>query len=159
VEDLKSARRTPVTVKTELTNVEENNGSIRKAIERRAYELYERDGFKDGSDQEHWFRAEKDLTIQDAACSIENDVVTIRLPMEGFSASTVLISISAQSAVKLSLDDESRPGGIGSDFLRAVSLPVAVDATRATCELDGDDLVLQLPAGKDVPMSARIACA
>jgi hypothetical protein len=138
--------------------VEENDGLIRKAIERRAYELYEL-GFKDGSDQEHWFRAEKELTIQDVACSIENDLVTFRLPMEGFSASTVLVSISTRSALILSLEDESRPGGTDSDFLRVVSLPVDVDATRVTCELDGGDLVLKLPAGTDVPMSASTAFA
>jgi hypothetical protein len=148
-----------VTVKTEFASVEENDGEIRKAIERRAYELYERDGSKDGSDQEHWFRAERELTIQDAACLIENGEVTVRLPMEGFSASTVLVSISARSALILSLDDESRPSCIDSDFLRVVSIPVAVDATRVTCELDGGDLVLKLPAGTNVPMSATTACA
>jgi len=63
-----------VTVKTEFASVEENDGEIRKAIERRAYELYERDGSKDGSDQEHWFRAEKELTSTDLTCSIENDL-------------------------------------------------------------------------------------
>jgi hypothetical protein len=133
-----------VTVKTEFVNVEENDGKIRKAIERRAYELYERDGSrggsKDGSDQEHWFRAEKELTIQGPTCSIENDEVTVRLPLEGFSASTVLVSISACSALILSLDDESRPGGIDTDFLRVVSLPVAVDATRVTCAPMGTTL-------------------
>ena len=148
-------------VKTELASVEENDDSIRKAIERRAYALYELDGFTDGSDQEHWFRAEKELTIQDAACSIEDDEVTIRLNMEGFPASTVLISISARSALILNLEDESsnHPGGIDGDFLRVVSLPVAVDATRVTCELDGGDLVLKLAAGADIPISARTACA
>jgi hypothetical protein len=130
----------------------------RKAIERRAYELYELDRFKEGSDQEHWFRAEKELTIQDVTCSIENDLVTFRLPTEGFSASTVLVSISARSVLILNLE-ESRPGGTDSDFLRVVSLPVDVDATRVTCELDGGELVLKLPAGTDVPMSASTACA
>jgi hypothetical protein len=43
--------------------------------------------------------------------------------------------------------------------LRVVSLPVDVDATRVTCEVEGGDLVLKLPAGTDVPMSARTACA
>jgi hypothetical protein len=147
-----------VTVKTEFASVEGNDGEIRKAIERRAYELYERDGSKDGSDQEHWFRAEKELTIQEVTCSIENDEVTFRLPLEGFFAATILVSISARSALILGLEDESRPGGIDSDFLRVVSLPVAVDAARVTCELDGGDLVLKLPAGTNVPMSAT-ACA
>jgi HSP20 family molecular chaperone IbpA len=146
-------------VKTEFASVQENDGLIRKAIERRAYELYELDGFKDGNDQEHWLRAEKELTGQDVTCSIENDIVTFRLPMEGFSASTVLISISARSVLILSLEDESRPVGTDSDFLRVVSLPVAVDPTRVTCELDGGDLVLKLPAGTDAPVSASTACA
>jgi hypothetical protein len=148
-----------VTVKTEFASVEENGEEIRKAIARRAYELYERDGSKDGSDQEHWFRAEKELTIQEVTCSIGNDEVTVRLPLEGFSAASILVSISPRSALILSLDGESRPGGIDSDFLRVVSLPVAVDAARVTCELDGGDLVLKLPAGADVPMSARTASA
>jgi hypothetical protein len=148
-----------VIVKTEFASVEENDGLMRKAIERRAYELYEFDGFKDGSDQEHWFRAEIELTIQDVTCSIQNDLVTFRLPLEGFSASTVLVSISARSVLILSLEDESRPGGTDSDFLRVVSLPVAVDATRVTCELDAGDLVLRLPAGTHVPMSASTAFA
>ena len=95
-----------MTVKTEFASVEENDREIRKAIERRAYALYERDGFKDGSDQEHWFRAEKELTIQEVTCLIENDEVTVRLPLEGFSASTVLVSISARSALILGLEDE-----------------------------------------------------
>ena len=44
-----------MTIKTEFASVEENDGLIRKAIERRAYELYELDGFKNGSDQETGF--------------------------------------------------------------------------------------------------------
>ena len=87
--------------------------------------------------------------------------VTVRITLEGFSGSTVLVSISARSALILSLEDEpsNGSGGIDSDFLRVVSLPVAVDAARVTCELDGGDLVLTLPAGTDVPMSARTVCA
>jgi hypothetical protein len=54
-----------MTVKAEFESVEENDDLIRKAIERRAYAFYEFDGSKDGSDQEHWFRAEKELTIED----------------------------------------------------------------------------------------------
>ena len=140
-----------MTVKTELVSVEENDDSIRKAIERRAYALYELDGFKDGSDQEHWFRAERELTIQDAACSIEDDEVTIRISMEAFPASTVLISISACSALIFGLEEDSSngPGVIDSDFLRVVSLPVEVDATHVTCAFDGGDLVLTVPAALD----------
>jgi hypothetical protein len=144
-------------VKPEFESVEENDGSIRQAIEQRAYKLYELDGFKDGSDQYHWFRAEKELTIQDPICSIEDGKLTVRLPMEGFSAASVLVSISVRSALILKLEDKPRPGD--SDLLRVVSLPLAVDATRVACELDGGDLVLTFPAGTHVPMSARTVCA
>ena len=96
-------------VKTEFESVEENDGSIRQAIEQRAYKLYELDGFKDGSDQYHWFRAEKELTIQDPICSIEDGKLTVRLPMEGFSAASVLVSISVSSALILKLEDKPRP--------------------------------------------------
>jgi|HubBroStandDraft_5_1064220.scaffolds.fasta_scaffold1898386_1 hypothetical protein len=68
--------------------------------------------------------------------------------MEGFSAPTVLVNISARSARILRLEGESRPGGADSDFLRVISLPVAVDVTRVTCELDGGELVLKLPPGQ-----------
>jgi hypothetical protein len=135
-------------VKPEFESVEENDGSIRQAIEQRAYKLYELDGFKDGSDQYHWFRAEKELTIQDPICLIEDGKLTVRLPMEG---------ISVRSALILKLEDKPRPGD--SDLLRVVSLPLAVDATRVACELDGGDLVLTFPAGTHVPMSARTVCA
>jgi len=50
--------------------LEEHDNAQRKAIERRAHTLYEIDGFKDGRDQEHWFRAERELTIQDVPLSI-----------------------------------------------------------------------------------------
>jgi hypothetical protein len=87
----------------------------------------------------------------------------LSVPARGFhfSGSTVLVSISARSALILSLEDEpsNGSGGIDSDFLRVVSLPVTVDATRVTCELEGGDLVLKLAAGADIPMSARTACA
>ena len=96
-------------VKTEFESLEENDGSIRQAIEQRAYKLYELDGFKDGSDQYHWFRAEKELTIQDPICSIEDGKVMVRLPMEGFSAATVLVSISARSALIFEAGGQAAP--------------------------------------------------
>ncbi len=81
--------------------------------------------------------------------------------MEAFPASTVLISISVCSALIFGLEEDSSdgPGVIDSNFLRVVSLPVEVDPTRVTCAFDGGDLVLTVPAGTDIPMSARTASA
>jgi len=35
-----------------------------EAIAQRAYEIWEREGYPVGSDQEHWFRAERELRSQ-----------------------------------------------------------------------------------------------
>jgi len=134
-------------VKTELASVEEHDNAVRKAIERRAYALYELDGFITGHDQDHWFRAERELTIQNVPFSIENDALTVRLAMEEFSASTIVISISARSVLILDLADNTGNGGEGlnRDLLRIISLPVEVDAARVTSVLDDGDLAIRLP--------------
>ena len=134
-------------VKTELASVEENDNAARKAIEQRAYTLYELDGFKNGHDQEHWFRAERELTIQDVPLSIKNDAVTVKLAIEDFPASTLIVSISARSVLILSLKDDASNDceGAKREVLRIISLPVEVDAARVTSELDDRDLAIRLP--------------
>jgi hypothetical protein len=155
-------------VKTELASVEEHEDAVRKAIERGAYELYERDGFRAGNDQDHWFRAEREIAIQDVPFSIENGAVMVRLAVEGFSAPTILISISARSVLILSLaeDTSSGCGGLNRDLLRIISLQDEVDAARVTCELDDRYLTLSLPlvgatmgSGRDDIVSWSVARA
>jgi len=137
-------------VKTELASLEQHDNAMWKAIERRAYMLYELDGLVDGRDQEHWFRAERELTIQDLPFSIENDAVTVRLAVEDFPASAVVISISARSLLIFTLKDgatnhsQASEGG-DRECLRIISLPVEVDAAHVTCELNDRDLALRLP--------------
>jgi hypothetical protein len=140
-------------VKTELASLEEHDNAVWKAIERRAYALYELDGFKGGHDQEHWFQAERELTIQDVPLSIENDAVTVRLAIDDFPASALVISISARSVLIFSLKDDASNDceAINHELLRIISLPVEVDAARVTvtCELDDRDLALRLPLVAD----------
>jgi hypothetical protein len=147
-------------VKTVLASLEENDDASRKAIERRAYTLYERDGFTDGHDHEHWFEAERELMIQDVPFSIDNDAVTVRLAIEDFPASTLVISISARSVLIFSLkdgtsndcDDNNR------ECLRIISLPVEVDTAGVTCELDDRNLALRLPLVAGAPTFSKSAC-
>jgi hypothetical protein len=147
-------------LKTELASVEEHDNSVRKAIERRAFTLYELDGLKDGRDQEHWFRAEQELTKQDVPFSIENDAVTVRLALENFPASTLVISISARSVLVFSLDDDANGdrGGMNRELLRIISLPVEVDAAGVTCEQDDSDLVIRLPLAAGACTCSKSAC-
>ena len=147
-------------LKTELASVEEHDNSVRKAIERRAFTLYELDGLKDGHDQEHWFRAEEELTIQDVPFSIENDAVTVRLALESCPASTLFISISARSVLVFSLDDDANGdrGGMNRELLRIISLPVEVDAAGVTCEQDNSDLVIRAPLAAGACTCSKSAC-
>jgi hypothetical protein len=139
-----------IEVKTELASVEEHDNAVRKAVERRAYTLYELDGLKEGHDQHHWFRAEREIVNQDVTFSLENDAVTVRLAMEDFPASTLVVSISARSVLIFSLNDEST----NRECVRIISLPVAVDPARVTHEPDEKDLALRLPlAASALPFS------
>src|ERR1700689_5517091 len=136
------ARRNVMTeVRTELASVEEHNTGVWKAIERRAYKLYELEDFKDGCDQEHWFRAERELTIRDGPLSIENDAVVVRLATEDFPASTLVISVSARSVLIFNLKEDASNDceGIDRECLRIISLPVEIDAARVTSELNDRD--------------------
>ena len=147
-------------VKTEWASLEEHDEAMRNAIERRAYELYELDGFVDGHDQEHWFRAERQLASEDIELSIENDFLTARLPLGNCSASTLLISFSVHSILMFSLKDDANEDrdGIDRECLRILSLPVEVDAARVTFEFCDTDLSLRLPLAVGDSTFARSAC-
>ena len=144
-------------VKTELASLEEHDNAVWKAVERRAYALYELDGFTDGHDQEHWLRAEAELTAHGASLSIESDAITVRMAIEDFPSAFV-VSISARSLLILGLKDGSSNGSGGNnrDLLRVISLPLKVDSAQVTCELDDRDLALRLPLVAEV--ASKSAC-
>ena len=146
--------------KTEWASLEEHDDAMRNAIERRAYELYEIDGFSDGHDQEHWLHAERQLTSQDIELSIENDFLTARLSIAACSASTLLISVSVHSILIFRLRDVAveHCDGVDRECLRIISLPVEVDAARVTFEFCDTDLVLRLPLVVGDSTFAKSAC-
>jgi hypothetical protein len=45
--------------------MEDHKKAVQEDIARRAYALYEADDFKDGLDLDHWFRAERELSVPD----------------------------------------------------------------------------------------------
>jgi hypothetical protein len=140
-------------VKTESATLEQHDNAVRNAIERKAYTFYESDDFKDGRDQEHWFRAEGELTIQDVPFLIENDVVTVRIAIDDFPASTLIISISGRSVLIFRLDEVT-----DRECLRIISLPAEIDAARVTSELNDNDLTLRLPLMGGALTSSESTC-
>jgi HSP20 family molecular chaperone IbpA len=134
--------------KTELSSMEDHKKAVQGDIARRAYALYEIDDFKDGLDLDHWFRAERELTVPDVPLSVEEDAVTVRIAMEQFSGSPLVISVSHRSLLILPVkeDENGNPvEGADRDILRFVSLPVDIDPAQVTCELDAGHVTLRLP--------------
>ena len=135
-------------VKTELSGMEDHRKAVQEYIARRAYALYEADDFKDGLDLDHWFRAERELSVPDGPLSVEKDAVTVRIAMEQFSGSPLVISVSHRSLLILRVteDENGNPvEGADRDILRFVSLPVGIDPAQVTCELDAGHVTLRLP--------------
>jgi hypothetical protein len=134
-------------IKTELSTVEEHDIILRKAIEQRAYALYEFDAYKDGNDQEHWFQAEYELIAQNLSLALEDDAVTVRIATERFSPNAFFMSISALSILIFAVTDDSTNEieATNRDLLQFISLPVEVDPAQITCAIDGADLTLKLP--------------
>jgi hypothetical protein len=131
--------------------MEDHKKAVQEDIARRAYALYEADDFKDGLDLDHWFRAERELTLPDVPLSVEQDALTVRLAMEQFSGSPLVISVSQRSLLILRVAEHQRNGpveGDDRDILRFVSLPVEIDPAQVTCELDAGDVTLRLPLVK-----------
>lgn len=135
------------TVKTELTSLEDHKNAVHRAISRRAYALYEMDGFKDGLNLDHWFRAERELAAQDVPLSFEGGAVTVRIAMERFSGSQLVISISDRSLLIFSVPDEATNAleETDRDILHFIPLPVEIDPAQVTCQVDSGDLALRLP--------------
>ena len=128
--------------------MEDHKKAVQEDIARRAYALYEIDDFKDGFDLEHWFRAEREVTVPDVPLSVGKDAVTVRITMEQFSGSPLVISVSHRSLLILRVTEEESDKpieGAGRDILRFVSLPVEIDRAQVTCELDAGDVALRLP--------------
>src|SRR5580704_296279 len=135
-------------VKTELSGMEDHKEAVQEDIARRAYALYEANDFKDVLDLDHWFRAERDLTVPDVPLSVEEDALAVRIAMAQFSGSPLVISVSHRSLLILRVtEDESGVPveGADRDILRFVSLPVEIDPAQVACELDAGDITLRLP--------------
>jgi hypothetical protein len=146
-------------VKTEISTVEEHNSALRKAIERRAYALYQPDGLRHGHDDEHWYRAEQELTAQDVPLLVEDGAVTVRIATEHLSPSALIISISARSVLILSIPDDTSDPHEDADReqLRSISLPAEVDPEQVTCTMDNGELTLKLPRSKAFSSAAHLA--
>ena len=129
------------------------------SIARRAYELFESDGCQPGHDLENWFRAESEF-IHPTHVEIReaNGMVQVRAEVPGFDAKDIEVSIEPTRltiAAKRETTEQEQRGSIlysechSNQMFRSVSLPVEVNAEKASATLKQGVLELDMP--KAVP--------
>lgn len=125
------------------------------AIARRAYEIFESNGYTFGRDLEHWFQAERELlhpvlvNITESESSIE---VTAEVP--GFDEKEIEIGLEPHRLTisgKRETKKEAKKGktvcseSCSDQVLRMVELPAEIEMEKVTATLKNGVLKLSLP--------------
>jgi HSP20 family molecular chaperone IbpA len=143
--------------------------SVRLAIARRAFELFEKRGSELGHDWEDWFQAESELLRPVSIVSFESqDRLSLRAYVLGFGEGELQVSIEpkriaifGRREVAINQDADQKIEYIDSypdQVLRLVDLPTEVDPERAVVELHAGMLKFELPkAGKRILESIAAA--
>ena len=133
---------------------------IQQEIARRAYELFEGRGRKDGYAAEDWLRAESELLLPVAIELTESDGrLRVSAAVPGFQEKDIEVSVEPRRLFisgKLEqaiTPDQAAGGYIGQRserFFRALDLPVAIDAEKATATLKDGTLEILLPKAAEI---------
>jgi HSP20 family protein len=141
-------------------------------IGRRAYELFEADGFTHGRDHEHWVRAESEIL-----CGMPVDITetetefTVRAEVPGFSENDLELEVGPYSLCIAGKREETSEQAKGKmlyserqscQVFRVLELPARVDAEQVRATLrDGvlEVTVAKAELAKKVAVQARAASA
>jgi len=128
---------------------------VYQTIARRAFDLFESEGGVSGRDVEHWLKAEAELLHPVPVSVTETDVaLTVQAEVPGFDAGDLEASVESDqltiSGKKESREEQKKGKAIyreqrSSEIFRVVTLPAAVDVSKATATLTNGVLELILP--------------
>jgi HSP20 family molecular chaperone IbpA len=134
---------------------------IYDTIARRAFALFQEEGGVPGRDVDHWLRAEAELLHPVCVNVTESDeALTVQAEVPGFSAGDLEVSIEPGRLTisgKKESKEEQRKGRTlyreqrSAEILRVLTLPAAVDASKATATLANGVLELILPKTTATP--------
>jgi len=143
---------------------------IRERVACRAYDLYQLDGAQHGKHLRHWLQAESEILgevpeIRESGCWY-----TVNVPLRGFSASEVQVSVEPRRAIVAAEKQEVTPSepGRASDVLeRAIFMtakwPAEVDPETASAYLKNGIMTLTVkrctPGAADAENKASSARA
>lgn len=144
---------TPKIVKAET--LFERMKELYKAIEEKAYGLFEKRGFKDGSDREDWFKAEDEiLRFVPVEFKETTDELVVTAEIPGFKAEELKVSVEPTriiicgEAIREQKEEKDkltyREYG-GKELFRNIALPCDVDYEKATATLTEDRLEIKMP--------------
>jgi HSP20 family molecular chaperone IbpA len=132
-------------------------------IARRAFEMFERDGWSHGRDLDHWFQAEEELLhpvhihIKDS-----DQALSLRAEVPGFTAGELQYRLEPRSrtiAGRKETVAENKTGRTlykercSEEVLRVVELPAEIDTSKTTMTLRDGILEFNMP--KTVVNAAR----
>ena len=122
---------------------------VSEAIAERAYDLFERDGRRDGHDLMDWYRAESQL-LQPMPVEIgeTDDSITVRADIPGFTDKQVELGVSAHRLVisgeKSGFDHRSRDVR-PTEICRRLDLAAEIEPGKVTATLRNGKLAVTLP--------------
>ncbi len=138
--------------------------TISEAIAHRAYELFERDGRKDGHDRQNWYRAESQF-LQSVLLEIgETDYsITVRAYIRGFSDKQVEVRVGSHRLVisgKNRIFDHRSRDVRPTEICRVLDLRAEVEPSKVTATFIEGGLEITLPkvvAGRKGPTARKAA--
>lgn len=131
------------------SNREELKERLRNRIASKAYELFERNRGNHGNDMAHWLRAEAETVSTVPEIRESGNWLTINIPMRGFSASELQVSIDPQDIVIVAEKGplaELGAAGVSNAFEEArymtAKWPSDVDPATASAYLKDESLTV-----------------
>jgi HSP20 family molecular chaperone IbpA len=148
----------------------ERMNTLQNEIARRAFQLFERNGFRMGEDLENWVRAESDLLhpIQVELAEAENELV-LRAELPGFTEKDVEVKTEADRVYITGKQEEKKEEKKektlyselrSREVFRSLQLPAQIDPDKAKATISNGVLELRMPkveTQKKVPVKVKAA--
>jgi len=155
---------------TEAETLVERMSRHYNTIARRAFELFERDGFVHGRHLDHWFQAEREL-LHPVHVQMEESEgeYLVHAEVPGFTSDEIDVNVEHNRLTitgKRQSKQEKKKGTsvyseiCSDEIFRSVPLPAEVNTGRVAATLKNGILDVQLPkleAKKPIPLQARTA--
>jgi HSP20 family protein len=146
--------------------------AIFEAISRRAYEIFEGNGYAPGHDLDQWFQAEKELLHPvHVELKESEDALSIKAEVPGFSEKELAIDLEPRRLVisgRRETNKEEKKGKTvysetcADQVMRVIELPAEVQAEKATATLKDGIVELSVPKvakARTIPIESKAAAA